>query len=165
MPILPSGLRFVFNLRPFGNLLEKVRAELRSGGPLMSMPEFLQIRAADDLRRYVGILWMVPEVADMRTPPEFAHHLKKLPPGWCIVDSGGTFDCLPECLSAKDRHALSRLWSFLSDRPAMTRMLNIVHAHHTRMSQSAFDHHRLVASWFPRAHQSGDGSPVEGAES
>lgn len=160
MPVLPSGLRFTFSVQPFADLVGRVRDELRQDGILRFTPEFLLIREPDDLRRYIGILWVVPEAADLRTSPHFAGHQKLLPPGWCVLDSGTTFDCLPAHLDAKDRHSLSGLWDYLRVRPTVRKLLDVVHKHHRRMADSPSDDFRRIASWFPRSHSQGERQPA-----
>ena len=160
MPVLPSGLRFTFSVQPFADLVRRVRDELRQDGIWRFTPEFLLIREPDDLRRYIGILWVVPEAADLRTSPLLAGHQKRLPPGWCVLDSGTTFDCLPAHLDAKDRHSLSGLWKYLRVRPTVTKLLNVVHKHHKRMADSSSEDFRRIASWFPRSQPQGERQPA-----
>ncbi len=156
MPVLPSGLRFTFSVQPFWDLVGRVSDELKQDDIWRFTPEFLLIREPDDLRRYIGILWVVPEAADLRTSPQFAGHQKRLPPGWCVLDSGTTFDCLPAHLDAKDRHSLSGLWEYLRVRPTVRKLLDVVHKHHRRMADSPSDDFRRIASWFPRSHSQGE---------
>jgi hypothetical protein len=160
MSVLPSGLRFTFSVQPFGDLVGRVRDELRQDGIWRFTPEFLLIREPDDLRRYIGILWVVPAAADLRTSPHFADHQKRLPPGWCVLDSGTTFDCLPAHLDAKDRHWLSGLWKHLCVCPTVRKLLDVVHKHHRRMADSSSDDFRLIASWFPRSPSQGERRPT-----
>lgn len=166
MPVLPSGLRFTISVRPFWDLMGRVSDELKQDDIWPFTPEFLLIREPDDLRRYIGILWVVPEAADLRTSPHFASHQKRLPPGWCVLDSGTTFDCLPARLDAKDRHFLSGLWKYLRVRPTVRKLLDVVHKHHRRMSDSSSDEFRQIASWFPRSQSQGErqSASVENAE-
>lgn len=148
MPALPSGLRFISDLLPIWKLVEKVRMELRSGATLLFVPELLMIQKPDDLRRYVRILWIVPEVADMRTPPELARHLTKLPTGWCVVDSGYTFDHLPGHLGTQDRNMLERLWSLPGHRRCQQKLMSVVQWYRNYMARSTSDDFSLIASWF-----------------
>ncbi|WP_395718783.1 hypothetical protein [Prosthecobacter sp.] len=160
MPVLPSGLRYTFSVQPFWDLVGRVSDELKQDDIWRFTPEFLLIREPDDLRRYIGILWVVPEAADLRTSPHFAGHQKRLPPGWCVLDSGTTFDCLPAHLDAKDRHSLSGLWKYLRVRPTVTKLLNVVHKHHKRMADSSSEDFRRIASWFPRSQPQGERQPA-----
>lgn len=67
MLVLPSGLVFTFSVRPFWDLVGRVSDELRQDDIGRFTPEFLLIREPDDLRRYIGILRVVLEAADLRT--------------------------------------------------------------------------------------------------
>lgn len=161
---LPSGIRFTVDAQPFFDLVVRVRDDFAFNGGLLFLPEMFLIQHLDHLRRYIRLLWVVPMTADMHTPPDLTRHLKRLPPGWCILDSGHSFERFPDHLDARDRYALDRLWHSPRYQQVLLNFIQLVQNHQIRLLHSSSEHFRFIASCFPPSQTSAETRHVQTTE-
>jgi hypothetical protein len=160
MALLPSGKHFCIDSKQLDDLLH-----MAGNGSGLHIPDVRMIHGADDLRRYMRLMWLLPLGADCATDPRLNALSLPIPADLTIVDSGYTFHRLPEHLDESDIQALELFWqsprcqAFLEQQMEKVRPVRRVLLEHLE-PEDAF-----ISNWFPiPPPQRAPGPPLTEAE-
>lgn len=143
MPTLPSGIHIAINSSPLANLLREVE---RGNG--LFIPDVLLIHRPDDLRRYIGLVWLLPIGADCAVDQPFHRLTPPLPTGLTQVQSEYTMLRLPEYFDERDRDAIEQFWQSPRCRAFMDEEMEKVRAVQRKVFTSPDPENSYLSEWF-----------------